>query len=558
MSQSNSNFKSTSTFQVNDRVEALWHEDRKWYPAEVLQVKSQNIFHIRFDGYVEQYDYTKDFLRVPEQTTDFDSSKPANGTRSTGCSPIPGPHNTTFTHTVTSESLREEGNVVFKNALSLAPVLRRSRLNSAKELYARAFAAALNPEERTSAQSNIAAVYRRLLEMGCDSSQSNAHTLSLLSHASMSITYGSEQNVKSAQWLLGKKLEVVKLVWSHSLRRDAEKDFESYIGRLYRSAFAEDSRVLIPEVRLILLHAIFRQHFLQAVRLIENSDHLAAIQQLEDSRRSSIEAETLCRQHPPRHSQVSTSELAEQFEEVQHFVEIESDLAVLREDCLLQMSVARSGQMIMVGDELLHNAVFGSATLSTCGVYDAIDCFRQAIAHARGVDIEHEAWAKSRLGHTFSKVLKQPANGHKLYKECIQLVLSLYPRRSDSKPWFIEANEAVRDYQQVMNSRDQAETEKQRAPILQECAEELRLMKAASAKGADECLTHVYATYGCGGPSRDTGAKMTKQLLKAICLFHPDKCPQDDIKKKTIREEIVKSLNHHYTVAKESSDDFDD
>jgi hypothetical protein len=148
--------RSNSTFQVNDRIEARWLEDNKWYPAQVLKVKSQTIFRIRFDGFVEEYDYTTDFLRVLEQasaggvtraaglsddeciksrqspaagsaeaasqshTTNLDSPKPATGTRWTGCSTIP--RSTTFTHTVTSESLREEGNVVFKNALSLAPV----------------------------------------------------------------------------------------------------------------------------------------------------------------------------------------------------------------------------------------------------------------------------------------------------------------------------------------------------------------------------------------------------------------------------------------------------
>jgi hypothetical protein len=421
----------------------------------------------------------------------------------------------------------------------------------------RALAAALDSEDRVSAQSNIAAVYRRLLEMDCSFSQSNTYTDSLLCHTSLSIRYGSEQNVKSAQWLLVKKIEIVKLAYSHCIRRDAEKKFETYIGRLYHSAFSESSGALIPEVRLILLHVIFRQHFLQAVRLIENSEHLAAIQQLEDSRRASIEAETLCTQNALGFSQFCTAAQAsgEQSDELQQFAEIESDLRVLMEDCRLQMCVARSGQMIIVGDETLHDAVFGSAALNSYGVQDAIDCFRQAIVHARGVDIEHEAWANSRLGHALSKVLKQPANGHLRYKECIQLALSLYPRRSDTKSWFVEANQAVRDYQQLMNSRDQAELDKLRAPILDELASELSLLKAASAKGTQELLVHVYATYGSGGPARDTEIKINKQLLKAILLFHPDKCKQDDIKKKTLHEEIVKALNHHYSESKETSED---
>ncbi len=54
----------SSTFKKNDRVEALWLEDGKWYPAEVLQVKP---YLIRFDGFVEEYTCTATDLRVLEQ-----------------------------------------------------------------------------------------------------------------------------------------------------------------------------------------------------------------------------------------------------------------------------------------------------------------------------------------------------------------------------------------------------------------------------------------------------------------------------------------------------------
>jgi predicted nucleic acid-binding Zn-ribbon protein len=64
MSSSKSSLKSTPTFQVNDRVKALFHEDGKWYPAEVLEVKSNNTFRIRFDGYVEEYDFEKKNMRA--------------------------------------------------------------------------------------------------------------------------------------------------------------------------------------------------------------------------------------------------------------------------------------------------------------------------------------------------------------------------------------------------------------------------------------------------------------------------------------------------------------
>ena len=101
-----------------------------------------------------------------------------------------------------------------------------------------------------------------------------------------------------------------------------------------------------------------------------------------------------------------------------------------------------------------------------------------------------------------------------------------------------------------MNSRDQAETEKQRAPILAELSAELEAMKAASSKSATAFLEHVYEKYVTKeSPARDTEATIAKQCLKAMLLFHPDKC-QADAKTKTLREEITKYLTHHHAVTK--------
>jgi hypothetical protein len=78
----------------------------------------------------------------------------------------------------------------------------------------------------------------------------------------------------------------------------------------------------------------------------------------------------------------------------------------------------------------------------------------------------------------------------------------------------------------------------------------LEVMKAASSKSATAFLEHIYEKYGTKEtPARDSGATIAKQCLKALMLFHPDKC-QADVKTKTLREEITKYLNHHYAVTK--------
>jgi hypothetical protein len=61
-----STLKSTPTFKVNDRVEALWLMDGKWYPATVSKVLRNNRFRIRFDDVeiVAKQDYGQGDLRV--------------------------------------------------------------------------------------------------------------------------------------------------------------------------------------------------------------------------------------------------------------------------------------------------------------------------------------------------------------------------------------------------------------------------------------------------------------------------------------------------------------
>jgi hypothetical protein len=54
-----------STFKNNERVEAFWGNDCKWYPARIVQVMSNGIFRIKFEGYTGNCDFPVDQLRKP-------------------------------------------------------------------------------------------------------------------------------------------------------------------------------------------------------------------------------------------------------------------------------------------------------------------------------------------------------------------------------------------------------------------------------------------------------------------------------------------------------------
>ena len=78
MSNSKSTLK-TPTFQQNDRVEAYWLEDSKWYPATVLKVVRNNLFRIRFDDVEKKAgrEYGSHDLRKKGAAPPADSAKEA-------------------------------------------------------------------------------------------------------------------------------------------------------------------------------------------------------------------------------------------------------------------------------------------------------------------------------------------------------------------------------------------------------------------------------------------------------------------------------------------------
>jgi hypothetical protein len=78
MSQSSQNYKR------NDHVEALWPEDGAWYPARVLQARSNGVFLIRFDGFVEKYMYPQDRLRACSRNSQSASNHNSSSTGERG------------------------------------------------------------------------------------------------------------------------------------------------------------------------------------------------------------------------------------------------------------------------------------------------------------------------------------------------------------------------------------------------------------------------------------------------------------------------------------------
>ena len=56
------------------------------------------------------------------------------------------------------------------------------------------------------------------------------------------------------------------------------------------------------------------------------------------------------------------------------------------------------------------------------------DCYKEAILLSRELEVEIEAMATSRFGRIYSEVFGLKSKGRTLYKEAIQLALTMHPK----------------------------------------------------------------------------------------------------------------------------------
>ncbi len=60
----------------------------------------------------------------------------------------------------------------------------------------------------------------------------------------------------------------------------------------------------------------------------------------------------------------------------------------------------------------------------------------------------------SKLGFVFRNVFRLQSYARTYYKQCISLALTLHPRNMAGVPWYDEATEAMRVFQEVATKQD--------------------------------------------------------------------------------------------------------
>ena len=447
--------------------------------------------------------------------------------------------------------------IISQSLISIPAVFRRSRLETAKLSFEEALRCANqfgHFRYKAEAERGLFRVVCEQLDEQSDPECSQVINLycEAMQHASSAICHGVHAQLDS-NWIWGIKVDSYEMAREFCMKEYYEST-GAFMGRLHKASL---DLVFLPEIRYIMMHSIAQKQFQAAVRCLSALDYEGCVEELSHLARAMFDASSL---FSPRHL-FFTGATVEQRRNLKWLEEIAAELKIFHDDHLLHMNIANAGIMIKQGELHLAQALSLGGDFGT-PLFMAMDCFKQAIVYAsseHGCDLEHEAWACSRLGTVYTKVTKVPAIGNKYYKKCIQLAFCLAEARScENKQWFKEAKRQVEAYQSQGVLRDQQAVTEKREPFLLLIKKEMAPIRKY--KRVDHLLNFLHKTYDAPGiasfPVEPNNNHKKKHLLQVMRHFDPAKCADEEsgefgphifTRKKILHEEITRILNHHYS-----------
>lgn len=224
------------------------------------------------------------------------------------------------------------------------------------------------------------------------------------------------------------------------------------------------------------------------------------------------------------------------------FEDLKSSLVF--QECLCESSKERQR-----ADRMFHTELFEKESPCFDSLWEAVDCYKQAIIKAREIDIESEAVATARLGILFYKVFKITSKAREYLRQAIQLALSLNINRQQQ--WFVEASECLKNIQESAAKAADEEDYKAKEPYLAALKDKLEKLRNFSE--ASVLLMYLYTETPPKVESaqniNDATTNMKKKIMLAVRDYHPDK-NVGDMKWAVYCEEVTKVLNAFYSTFK--------
>jgi len=455
------------------------------------------------------------------------------------------------------ELLRQKGNKLYNEVSkgNLGPCVARHKLQKAHEFYEKALGVSATEDDKASCYKNLGALnwlwgkiewvfYQeeetaRKGKQGPGSALSSAKSgmTKCLEFYFKALDYGSLA-MKQQHWLTQIEDTISKIVqWSSDqLYSDHSPSFEPVLRVLCEtvgSSKAEWPGRRRMCVMLYKTHAefIFRRG-VKSLTSTEFSDR--------DGYKKCLNAMRDC---------YGPLERAESFVgAVSMGKEVVKQVTDLKNEVFNYQTLCEAIQARVQGEELLEKAMCGDMDI----IWEAIDYFKISLRVTEEKHLENEAIALSRIGKSYSSVLKMEKKAHPYHFQSIKIALALMSARIASSEWYIYSSEAVRKHQEGVVEQETTENAEKRKGSAERMKEKISAVQSEGSKSAESFLKYIYEK--CPHPD------VTKQLLltlgspenvkaalkKAIVAYHPDSNRQQSEDWQVLCEDITKILNAKY------------
>ncbi|GLC46474.1 hypothetical protein PLESTM_001879400 [Pleodorina starrii] len=453
-----------------------------------------------------------------------------------------------------SNKLRSDANALYQSLDGLAPCFLTTKISQIEGLYSNALQTASTPLEKSSASKNLAALARRTLRLTrADGTTALQLQVTALKHYVSALIWGSQcQKIAWMDDIFSAASELIDtaLYWRMSdlvrerpfLAQGWPEDRGMVLGRLHAalpvdsSSWGRSGHVASLQASLSLRYA---KHLLWEA--LDVQDRGSTEQEWRRALDLVGRVQPLLQMAAHSAIRAGIPGLQEEAEELLDSAEI----------CA---AICRSTQSRHTGDAMLKRVLHESEDLDMEGLRLVADFYREAISHARDLDLESEARAHRSLGHLYYNVLRMADRGVDHYRLVIQMGVAMMPRQVEHTEWYREARAAVLKAQREAEAAEEKAKATARAPLMEELAEELRELKKAAEKGAHVLVRHVYEHHPPPGLSPDfsvtnemvMGDRIKDTLRKAVIAYHPDKQVGKPAKWCILSEEITKELNCKY------------
>ena len=181
--------------------------------------------------------------------------------------------------------------------------------------------------------------------------------------------------------------------------------------------------------------------------------------------------------------------------------ELVKQVTGLKNEVFNYQTLCEAIQARIQGEELLEKAMCGDMEI----IWEAIDYFKISLRVTEEKHLENEAIALSRIGKSYSSVLKMEKKAHPYHFQSIKIALALMSARITSCEWYIYSSEAVKKHQEGVVEQERRENAENRKDSAERMKEKISAVESEGNKCAESFLKYIYEK--CPHPD------VTKQLL---------------------------------------------